>query len=323
MFLFSTLGLDLRSQTLLIFGGICAIIFFIVYLLFFIFGMISLYRSWKTLLPHEASTTPGKAVGFLFIPFFNLYWIFVAFYSFAADINKKSRMQGRMAPVNEGVILFDCILYLLLLIVSCVLSCIGEEITTNIANVLSLVNFLLLGACILYTAKAAVRFYNSQSLGAGSVSPGVVTPKISSAPAVYPQVNPVQQPYRNQGVPVSGNHAINVLVSQLSMYTNNIQVVGDDTVVVSGMAAGAFGASLCNDQTMIKVFPVSNDFCNYVPQIKVSYSGVMIFWLVFCILFTGLIFLIIPCLIYHSCQNTIKNNINQAINNAMLQLRQH
>jgi hypothetical protein len=39
----------------------------------------TLYRAWKCLQPGGlARTTPGKAIGFLFIPFFNLYWIFQA-----------------------------------------------------------------------------------------------------------------------------------------------------------------------------------------------------------------------------------------------------
>ena len=32
--------------------------------------------------------SPGKAVGFLFIPFFNYYWIFVVFRGFAVEFNK-------------------------------------------------------------------------------------------------------------------------------------------------------------------------------------------------------------------------------------------
>lgn len=34
-----------------------------------------------------ARTTPGKAVGFLFIPFYNIYWLFQAIYGFAIDHN--------------------------------------------------------------------------------------------------------------------------------------------------------------------------------------------------------------------------------------------
>ncbi len=39
---------------------------------------ILLYRYWRLIPPERAVTTPGKAVGFLFIPVFNLYWMFVS-----------------------------------------------------------------------------------------------------------------------------------------------------------------------------------------------------------------------------------------------------
>ena len=47
----------------------------------FVFMYILLYKFWK-FIPYQESyyvTTPGKAVGFCFIPFFSFYWIFVAF----------------------------------------------------------------------------------------------------------------------------------------------------------------------------------------------------------------------------------------------------
>ena len=33
------------------------------------------YQYWKQVPVSEAETTPGKAVGFLFIPFFQIYWV--------------------------------------------------------------------------------------------------------------------------------------------------------------------------------------------------------------------------------------------------------
>jgi hypothetical protein len=44
-----------------------------------ILNCIYLYRAWKCLQPGGATVSPGKAIGFLFIPFFNIYWIFIAF----------------------------------------------------------------------------------------------------------------------------------------------------------------------------------------------------------------------------------------------------
>jgi hypothetical protein len=47
-----------------------------------------IYKLWKVVEDGYASTTPGKAVGFLFIPFFNYYWFFRAFWGLAKDLNR-------------------------------------------------------------------------------------------------------------------------------------------------------------------------------------------------------------------------------------------
>jgi hypothetical protein len=53
-----------------------------------VLDFILLYYFWKTIQDGRASTTPGKAVGFLFIPFFNFYWVFRALYCLARDQNR-------------------------------------------------------------------------------------------------------------------------------------------------------------------------------------------------------------------------------------------
>ena len=45
------------------------------------------YKCWKAVPKEIARTTPGKAVGFLFIPFFNFYWAFVSYQGLAEDLN--------------------------------------------------------------------------------------------------------------------------------------------------------------------------------------------------------------------------------------------
>ncbi|MGJ8672921.1 GYF domain-containing protein [Rubritalea sp.] len=54
----------------------------------YIFGLIYLHRAWTLLQPSGTAVSPAKAVGFLFIPFFNLYWIFVAYRQWAEEWNK-------------------------------------------------------------------------------------------------------------------------------------------------------------------------------------------------------------------------------------------
>ena len=77
-----------------------------------IIGYVHLYRAWTILQPGMAQTTPGQAIGFLFIPFFNLYWIFIAYKGFATDWNRimSSYEDTKHAPkMNEGVFLWFCI----------------------------------------------------------------------------------------------------------------------------------------------------------------------------------------------------------------------
>ncbi|MCL2120465.1 MAG: hypothetical protein FWH27_18790, partial [Planctomycetaceae bacterium] len=64
-----------------------------------------------------ARTTPGKAVGFLFIPIFNFYWIFVAFRGLGKNMNETLRRYGIQYQVNEGLGGIFCILA----IFSCIL----------------------------------------------------------------------------------------------------------------------------------------------------------------------------------------------------------
>jgi hypothetical protein len=50
--------------------------------------LILYYRMWAVIQDGHARTTPGKAVGLLFIPFFNYYWFFVVLPGFAKDYNR-------------------------------------------------------------------------------------------------------------------------------------------------------------------------------------------------------------------------------------------
>ena len=59
-----------------------------------IFAALLLFRYWKALPEAHRKTTTGKAVGFLFIPFFNFHWVFVSspalakgYYSYGKQVN--------------------------------------------------------------------------------------------------------------------------------------------------------------------------------------------------------------------------------------------
>lgn len=46
-----------------------------------------IYKMWASIQDGHARTTPGKAIGFLFIPFFCVYWIFQVWGGFPTDYN--------------------------------------------------------------------------------------------------------------------------------------------------------------------------------------------------------------------------------------------
>jgi hypothetical protein len=76
-----------------------------------VFGYMILFKCWKTIQDGRPRTTPGKAVGFMFIPFFNLYWQFVAFLGLAKDMNRYMKTRKiRSALINEEIALWYCIL---------------------------------------------------------------------------------------------------------------------------------------------------------------------------------------------------------------------
>ena len=53
-----------------------------------IVNLVLWYKMWGAIQDGNARTTPGKAIGFFFIPFFNIYWAFQAIWGFAKDFNK-------------------------------------------------------------------------------------------------------------------------------------------------------------------------------------------------------------------------------------------
>lgn len=58
------------------------------YLLSSIIYLVFLYKSWDSIGNYSARITPGNAVGRLFIPFYNFYWMYVVIVGLIKDINK-------------------------------------------------------------------------------------------------------------------------------------------------------------------------------------------------------------------------------------------
>jgi hypothetical protein len=105
-------------QGFLIGMGVFGLVLFVIVVLMMVFAMILLYRYWAVMQPYTKRTTPGKAVGFLFIPFFNLYWMFVAYHGLSKDIDAYlDRHRGSQAPrPSTGLVLATVILMLVTMV---------------------------------------------------------------------------------------------------------------------------------------------------------------------------------------------------------------
>lgn len=85
-----------------------------------IYAYIILYRAWCILQPGGARTTPGQAVGFCFIPFFNIYWIFNVYAGWATDWTRirssYSNLQGApQASSGMFIAAFVCMITVILM----------------------------------------------------------------------------------------------------------------------------------------------------------------------------------------------------------------
>jgi hypothetical protein len=76
---------------------------------------ILIYKLWARIQGEPTTrATPGKACGFLFIPIFNFYWFFQAYWGWAKDYNQFIQARGINAPrAPEGLALTLCIFLLL------------------------------------------------------------------------------------------------------------------------------------------------------------------------------------------------------------------
>ena len=79
-------------------------------LTFTVLQFVLLYQFWKVNQDGSAGTTPGKAVGYLFIPIFNLYWLFRAYCGLANDQNRYiDRHFDSTTPVKRSHLLISVI----------------------------------------------------------------------------------------------------------------------------------------------------------------------------------------------------------------------
>jgi hypothetical protein len=79
--------------------------------------LVLFYKMWAAIQDGHARATPGKAIGFLFIPVLNIYWAFQLVWGWAKDYNRLVERHGLNAPrVPEGLFLA----YVILAFASCI-----------------------------------------------------------------------------------------------------------------------------------------------------------------------------------------------------------
>lgn len=91
----------LGIQLIAILGILGCVQFLIVQM---IYTFVILWKMWSSIQDEQARTTPGKAIGFLFIPFFNVYWIFQVWGGFPRDYNNYVDRRGLAVPhLSSGI----------------------------------------------------------------------------------------------------------------------------------------------------------------------------------------------------------------------------
>lgn len=72
------------------------------------------WKAWKSIQEYGARTSPGQAIGFLFLPVVNLYWVFQAFWGYSKDFNSNIETYNLDIPrLSEGLFLAYTVVLLL------------------------------------------------------------------------------------------------------------------------------------------------------------------------------------------------------------------
>lgn len=75
-----------------------------VLLIHMILTFLVVYKMWSSIQDGAVRTTPGRAIGFLLIPFYNLYWIFQVWGGFPTDYNGYVQRHSLQVPtLSPGI----------------------------------------------------------------------------------------------------------------------------------------------------------------------------------------------------------------------------
>jgi len=122
-----------------------------------VFGCMLHYWLWKLIPADIARTTPGKAVGLFFIPFFNFYWVFVSCLGLSTDMNSTLRQRGIQFRVSEGLALVLCICFIIDLVLHLLITVFAD---------ITLVSEIICYSIMLTSTIVHILFYKSVKDGA-------------------------------------------------------------------------------------------------------------------------------------------------------------
>jgi hypothetical protein len=108
---------------------------------FFTFGIYAMYwlNHWHGLMPKRRADDPstGRAIGFLFIPLYNLYWFFESLLRLCTRLDEELADAGLPDRVPKGLVLTFCILYLVPYLNLLVSPILGAIVTGNLQSLVN------------------------------------------------------------------------------------------------------------------------------------------------------------------------------------------
>ena len=99
-----------ETQTLIVF------LTFVPWLVYLFCHFFFLLRIWEEIPREFARTTPEMAAGLALVPFFHLYWQFVAFLGLYQDMNKSMQAYGVETRFDTAFVRFVCIAWVILFV---------------------------------------------------------------------------------------------------------------------------------------------------------------------------------------------------------------
>jgi len=114
---------------------------FPLFVLAIVFVSILHYQCWKALPERYRATTPGKAVGYLFIPIYNFYWAFISWPKLAEGIVQWQKSLGKTALADARSL---AITYAVIFVCSIVVSLTPSNAVDILISTLDLVAFIVL-----------------------------------------------------------------------------------------------------------------------------------------------------------------------------------